>query len=110
MKYFFLTVLIILAACTSSDRPEDLIEREQMAKIIMKIHILEAKINHTPIDPYDSIQSVYNHFEKLLFQDFNITQEQYERSFNYYVDHPTEFEKIYVAVVDSLMQREKIHQ
>ena len=75
-----------------------------------EVHLLEAKINNVPIDPYDSTQAVYNHYEKLLFEDLGITQGQYERSFNYYVDNPNEFEKIYNAVVDTLMEREKLYK
>ena len=77
---------------------------------MIEIHLLEAKIKQVPIVPNDSAPAVYNHYEKLLFADFGITQDQYERSFNYYVDNPTEFEKIYNAVVDTLMQREKIYK
>lgn len=74
---------------------------------MMEIHLLEAKINKIRIDPLDSTQAVYEHYEKMLFQDLNITKEQYEKSFNYYVDNPNDFEKIYTAVVDSLLEREK---
>ena len=73
---------------------------------MMEVHLLEAKINNVPIDHKDSTQAVYDHYEKLLFEDLGITQDQYERSFNYYVDHPADFEKIYSTVVDSLMARE----
>lgn len=73
----------------------------------MEVHLLESKINQLTITPSDSIQSVYDHYEKLLFDDLEITQEQYERSFRYYVDNPAELEKVYNAVVDSLMQMEK---
>lgn len=78
-----------------------------MVKVMIEIHVLESKINNVLIEPYDSTQAVYEHYEKLMFEDMGITQDQYERSFNYYVDNPNEFEKIYNAVVDSLMEREK---
>ncbi len=78
-----------------------------MVKVMTEIHLLEGKINNIFIDPRDSIQAVYDHYEKSLFKDLGITQDQYERSFNYYVDNPSVFEKIYNAVVDTLMQREK---
>lgn len=74
----------------------------------MEIHMLEAKVNQVPIYPLDSAQVVYDHFEKLLFEQMGVTKEQYETSFIYYVDNPTEFDKIYQTVVDSLMQREKL--
>ncbi len=77
-----------------------------MITVITEVHLLESKINSISISPIDSTQAVYDHYEKMLFEDLGISQDQYERSFNYYVDHPNEFEKIYNAVVDTLMQRE----
>lgn len=109
MRKFFLTALVIVSACSpESNEPEDLISKEQMITLLTEVHILEAKIKGLKIRPSDSANVVYDHYEKLLFADFNISQDQYERSFNYYVDNTTEFKKIYDAVVDTLMQREKI--
>ena len=107
MKYFFLTVLVIVMSCTPDERPPNLIERDKMASLLVKIHVLEAKIKDASITPKDSIQLIYDHYEKLLFEDFDVTQEQYEISFDYYAGHPDEFEKIYRSVVDSLLQKEK---
>ncbi|WP_436517207.1 DUF4296 domain-containing protein [Ekhidna sp. To15] len=107
MKNIFLTALVIVCSCSGSNEPDDLIGREQMVKVMTEVHLLEAKINKVPVAPVDSTQAVYDHYEKLLFKDLGITQDQYERSFNYYVDNPNEFEKIYSAVVDSLMEKEK---
>ncbi len=106
LRNIFLTALVILCACSTNEAPEDLIGTEKMVKVLTEVHLLETKINNLSIDPYDSTKAVYNHYEKLLFEDLGITQDQYERSFNYYVDNPNEFEKIYNAVVDTLMQRE----
>lgn len=108
MKYFFLTALVILVACSEPEKPEGVIEPEKMTKVMMEIHILEAKMAYVPVAPADAKKDVYYHYEGLLFDSLGITKEEYETSFNYYVDHPSEFEKIYSAVVDSLMQREKL--
>ncbi len=108
LRNIFLTVLVIVCSCSSVNAPEDLIGEEQMVKVMTEIHILEAKMSKIIVEPIDSTQAVYNHYEKMLFEELGITQEQYERSFNYYVDNPGEFEKIYNAVVDTLMQREQL--
>lgn len=107
MRNIFLTALVILCACKADEQPEDLIQRDQMVKVMMEIHLLESKINNIRVEPYDSTEAVYHHYEQLLFEDLGITQDQYERSFNYYVDNPNEFEKVYSAVVDSLLAREQ---
>lgn len=74
---------------------------------MIEIHLLESKVNNVSITPTDSTQALYDHLEGKLFEQLEITQDQYERSFNYYVDHPGEFEKIYEVVVDSLLAKEK---
>ena len=78
-----------------------------MTKFLVEVHLLEAKMEKLPVIPVDSTQAVYDHYENLLFKDLGITQEQYESSFNYYLDNPKQLEKIYNAVVDSLLQKEK---
>ena len=110
LKNLFLTVLVILCACSTDQTPKDLIEQEKMIMVMTEIHLLETKIKSINISPQDSTQAVFDHYERLLFEDFGISQDQYERSFNYYVDHPNEFEKIYSAVVDTLMQRENSYK
>lgn len=109
MNKYFLTILVIIAACRPTTKaPDDLITEEKMADLLTEIHLLEAKINQLQVKPYDSKQYVYDHYEKLLFDDFGVTGEQYERSLTFYLDHPDLFERVYEAVVDTLMQREKI--
>lgn len=107
LRNIFLTVLVIVCACSRSEAPDDLIGQEKMASLMIEIHLLEAKVNNTTIEPADSTQAVYEHLERKIFDKLEISQEQYERSFNYYVDRPNEFEKIYAVVVDSLMEKEK---
>ena len=78
-----------------------------MVKALTEIHLLEAKIEAIKISPSDSSQIIYDHYEKLLFEDMGITKEQYEASFSYYLENPNKFEKVYTIVVDSLLQKEK---
>ena len=81
-----------------------------MTKVMIEIHLLESKVSKLKIVPKDSSQAVYNHYEKLLFEELGISQDQYERSFNYYVDNANDFQKVYNAVVDSLLEREKLYK
>lgn len=109
VKKIFLTVLVIISACsTQKDVPEDLIPEDQMVSLLVEVHMLESKIKNLTIRPADSAKVVYDHYENLLFADFNITQDQYERSFNYYIENLGDFKDVYTTVVDTLMQREKI--
>lgn len=78
-----------------------------MVQVLVEIHMLESRLAEISVEPRDSTQAVYEHYEGLLFEDMGISQEQYEISFNYYIDHSNEFEKIYNTVVDSLSARDE---
>ena len=108
LRNIFLTALVIVCSCSNTNEPENLISREKMVKVMTEIHILESKMSKVQVEPLDSTQAVYDHYEGLLFEDLGITKDQYEISFNYYVDNPNEFEKIYQAVVDTLMERDNM--
>jgi hypothetical protein len=109
VRKVFLAVLVILGACTGKEEvPENLLTKEQMIEVLTEIHLLEAKIQHISLTPRDTKQYVYEHFQQKLFDELEITTEQYEQSLAYYFNDPIQLEKIYITVVDSLMQKEKI--
>lgn len=108
MKKLFLAILVMGHSCNQNKAPKDLIPQQQMIQLITEIHLLESKINYLNIRPLDSAKLVYQHYENILFVDFNITRDQYERSFDYYIDNIDEFQSIYDAVVDTLLQQEKL--
>jgi len=108
VKKYFLTVLVIVSACTANEAPpKDLIAKDKMILLLTEIHLLEAKINQSRVRPKDCTQYVYDHFEGLIFEDFEVTEDQYKRALSYYLNNPNEMEKIYGPVVDTLLQRER---
>lgn len=71
----------------------------------MEIHMLEAKVQKLYLKA-DSARMVYKHYEKMLFDDLGITEEEYDRSLIYYVNNGKELGKVYEQVVDSLMLKQ----
>ena len=69
MKYFFLTVLVIVTACGGSQAPENLLSPVQMTKVLTEVHLLESKVRELGIQPLDSAQVVYDHYE--MHYDFS---------------------------------------
>lgn len=101
--------LILTFGCiqVSNDEPDDLLNRDEMAKVMTEIHILEARIYKLYLKP-DSAKKLYEHFEPMLLDSLGVPKEQFDRSMEYYFAHDIKgFQKVYEVVVDSLLSRQK---
>ena len=100
--------LLLLISCVTSRENEEILTPPQMVEVMINIHLLEVKVLKFKVEPPDTLQAVYTHFEEQLFEKLAITRKRYEQSFDYYLRRPPEFEKIYAIVVDSLMKYENL--
>ncbi len=106
MKKSFLIISLLFAlSCSTEKVPENVLDKDKMAKAMLEIHILEAKVQKLYL-PRDSSKLVYYHYEKLLFEDLGIEEDVYNESLIYYIDHSTELSEIYERVVDSLLLKQ----
>lgn len=109
MKRHLIIVLISLFGCIqlNSNKPDNALSREEMAKVMTEVHILEAKIYKLYLKQ-DTAKKLYKHYENMLFDSLGITNEQFESSLAYYYSSDVkEFQKAYEIVVDSLLARQK---
>ena len=81
-----------------------------MVKVLVDIHIAEAKANHLKVLHKDSSSAIYRELEKAVFKKNKISKTTYLRSYKYYTSRPEEMDDIYSRVVDSLSLRQKIRK
>ena len=89
------------------EKPADLIEKPEMVDILIRIHLLEAKVNKVPKRAGDSAQFLFDHYQRLLFEEMKVDSTSYRSSMSYYLENPKELSSVYQAVVDSLALRAK---
>ncbi|MFZ9045682.1 MAG: DUF4296 domain-containing protein [Cyclobacteriaceae bacterium] len=107
MRRLFFLIIIISAACSGKNEiPEDIYSKEKMVDVLIEIHLLEQKLDQLGIS-YDSQKVMYNHFEALIFDKYQIDTVQYRKSINFYFENVQDLETIYEVIVDSLSVREK---
>ena len=92
-------------ACDRSEElvppPVDLLNKQQMTSLLIDLHLAEAKMSYTNVRSADSLEILYRNYEYAIFEEHGVTDSTYLRSYEYYLDHMEEMEKIYAAVVDS---------
>jgi hypothetical protein len=105
-----LSIILLLAVlfgdCSGKQEiPKDILDKNQMTKLLIQVHLLEAKVGRLGLRA-DSAKQVYDHFQRLMLQEAGVDSVSFARSFAYYSDNPQHFKKVYNAVVDSLIERE----
>jgi hypothetical protein len=86
-------------------RPEQLLPRQQMVRLLADIHLLEARVEASRLNP-DSSKVLYNEHVKKLYRGHNTNETTFRESMQYYAVHGKDLEEIYAAVVDTLAMRE----
>jgi hypothetical protein len=103
VKYFFWTIVLISAfSCSGDSRPpEDVISEKKMISFLKEAYYTETKIKNLHLSN-DSSRLLFRHFELALYDKYDITEEEFTRSYNYYLQNPTMLEDINAAILDSL--------
>ena len=108
LKWVWLLLLLSgLAACvqTTVKPPADVLSPPAMTKVLIDLHIAEAKALQTR-SPGDTVAVVYEILRKSVLERNHTDTATFYRSFSWYATHTNEFDKIYEDIVDSLGVRE----
>ena len=101
-----LLLAVLFGACSEKEEtPTDVLSKQQMTRVLIQMHLLEAKVGRLGLT-HDSAKLVYNHLHYLMLEREGIDSASFAKSFDYYTLNPTQFTKIYNAVVDSLIEQE----
>ena len=106
LRIFLLTFL--LTACSSDDKPKNLIPQDKMAKILSEIHILESQINNLHFQHQDSSVYIYQKRRFELMKTFELDTTSFKVSLKYYLLNPDKMKDIYVEVKKLLEAKKKV--
>jgi len=106
IKYItFLTLLFSFVSCEEKQKeiPSNVISQEKLVEVITEIELAQALIklkfaNQDTINSQQLFEEVYNNFE--------ITEENYNKSLSYYSQDPKLLEEMYVKVINNLSIRQ----
>lgn len=109
--------LLALAACLSAcekpapelpQAPPVLLAEDQLARIAVDLHILEAQVEALNLPP-DTAFTLYGQLEKeLLSVRYQTDTAVYRQSFRYYQAQLPVFQRIYQQVMDTIDARRKV--
>jgi hypothetical protein len=98
---------LLIDACSKDDqKPADLLNQEEMVRVMAELYLTEQKISTLGIKR-DSLKQVFSVMKERIFTKAGTTDSVFKRSLNYYMSHPKVIEGIYTALIDSLNLHEQ---
>lgn len=92
---------ILITACHQETKPTGVLTPEEMAKVMVDLYLAEARLGDRMLVK-DSARKLFMPFEQQLLDKYNLPDSTVFKSYQYYLDHPDEFERIYDSVIDTL--------
>src|SRR6476620_2761119 len=91
---FSLSTLLFLSACSDNKKPSGILSHEEMVKALTQVYISEQATNRLGLKS-DSAVAVLRELKSKNLKKTEISDSVFNKSFNYYIDRPTELEEIY---------------
>lgn len=76
-----------------------------MTHLLIQIHLIESKVGRVRVSP-DSSNVLYYYYENLMLDEVGVDTTLFYTSLDFYSNEPQVYQKIYAAVVDSLLEME----
>ncbi|MDN3203158.1 DUF4296 domain-containing protein [Algoriphagus sediminis] len=105
----FILFTILLTGCSDQEKPEFILNEDEMVNVLIDIHIAEGISSSLPVS-YDSSGVMYTLLEKDVFTKHEITDSVFTQSMLYYLQYPAEIDEIYGRVVDSLSKKQALYK
>jgi hypothetical protein len=96
-----LIFLVLVSGCQQEKMPPGVLDKKEYAEYLVNIYVAEAKLNTYAITP-DSAMKLFQPFEQSLQKKFGKSDSVIQKTYEWYLAHPEEWEKVYTAVIDTL--------
>lgn len=105
LRHLSIIIISILAvSCTQTiDKPVPFLEHDEMVDIMTDLSLAEgSRIYALPSERRDGDKLTINDYYTLVFEKYNITQQQMDSISSWYVNYSSEYKLIFKEVLDRL--------
>jgi hypothetical protein len=108
-KIILLFLFISFVSCSKPpvEKPEKLIQENQMIDILVDIHLAEAAFNARRHRDSQVMKSSSADFYYSILDKYQIADSVFEKSFVFYASQPRKFEKMYRQAMNKLNEMEQ---
>ncbi len=102
-----LAMVFILNLCcqdgkkNTAEKPKNLVPTKQMELILGELHMVDALVNQRGLAA-DSAKKMSTDFYDFIYRKYGVEKNDFNNSYQYYLNNPIEMDSIYVNVLENL--------
>ena len=106
MNLKFLIVFSFFLACSSSQEsmPEEILSQNEFASILKEVHLAEGGFELQKTNGKEDAQNALPNSYQTIFSSHNIDETIFQKTLEYYANHPSELEEIYADVIEGITE------
>ncbi|MDR3694908.1 DUF4296 domain-containing protein [Mucilaginibacter sp.] len=101
----FFSVSLLLFACTTNKSKVEIIEHDQMVRLLTDIHVLDGSMYNTVSQSTDTLYKYGTARYLTLFKKYHVDSVEFRRSLKYYTTQPIEFQAMYDKILVNLQAK-----
>ncbi|MHA6248016.1 DUF4296 domain-containing protein [Pontibacter sp. CAU 1760] len=107
IRHFYILFCLCLLSCAKQpeEKPDSMVPKAKMVRILADIHTAEAIIERNVPYP-DTALVVFAERHANILKGYQVKEQDFKKTYRYYLRHLDEMDKLYEVVVDTLSVRE----
>ena len=104
MKILSFILCLILIGCGNQQKetPQDILSENIFINLLKDIHLAEAKFELHKTKGMENAKNELAHNYSTIYKTHEITPDDFDKTLDYYAQHPEKLEKIYTRVLEQL--------
>ena len=106
MKLKILIIYCFLLACSSSKEriTEGILSEKELVSILKEVHLAEANFELLKTNSKEVAQNTLLNNYQEIYSKYNIDENEFQQTLEYYANHPEKLEGIYSKVLEEITE------
>ena len=99
---FILSLILLSCGNPKTEIPQDILSKNSFIGLLKDIHLAEAKFELHKTKGMENAKNELAHNYSSIYKKYEITIDDFDKTLDYYAQHPEQLEKIYTRVLEQL--------
>jgi len=105
---FILCLIFLSCGAPKMEIPQDILSENSFIGLLKDIHLAEAKFEIHKTKGLENAKNELAHNYRAIYETHAITADDFDKTLDYYAQHPEQLEKIYTRVLEQLTKDKTI--
>ena len=105
---FILCLIFLSCGAPKMEIPQDILSENSFIGLLKDIHLAEAKFELHKTKGLENAKNELAHNYRAIYETHAITADDFDKTLDYYAQHPEQLEKIYTRVLEQLTKDKTI--